>query len=156
MEFDYSTALTHAMGHVMKLHKKNVEYLIQNYDVYPGQPILLMRLAHTDGLIQKELARRIQIKPATLTVMINRMEKCGLVKRRADERDQRISRVFLTDKGRLATKAVKEALRVLELKCFEDFTAEEKIVLQGMLDRMHGNLMAFYMENIQPSEEAKE
>ncbi|TGU89713.1 MarR family transcriptional regulator, partial [Mesorhizobium sp. M00.F.Ca.ET.186.01.1.1] len=59
-------------------------------------------------------------------------------------------------KGRLATKAVKEALRVLELKCFEDFTAEEKIVLQGMLDRMHGNLMAFYMENIQPSEEAKE
>ncbi|GEB30832.1 MarR family winged helix-turn-helix transcriptional regulator [Brevibacillus parabrevis] len=156
MEFDYSAALTHAMGHVMKLHKKNVEYLIQNYDVYPGQPILLMRLAHTDGLIQKELARRIQVKPATLTVMINRMEKCGLVERRADERDQRISRVFLTDKGRLATKAVKEALRVLELKCFEDFTDEEKIVLQGMLDRMHSNLMTFYMENTQPSEEAKE
>ncbi|EJL39440.1 MarR family transcriptional regulator [Brevibacillus agri] len=156
MEFDYSTALTHAMGHVMKLHKKNVEYLIQNYDVYPGQPILLMRLAKTDGLMQKELARRIQVKPATLTVMINRMEKCGLVERRADERDQRISRVFLTDKGRLATKAVKEALRILELKCFECFTDEEKIVLQGMLERMHNNLQTFYLENTEPSAEPNE
>ena len=147
MEFDYSEALTHTMGHVMKLHRANVEFLIQEYDVYPGQPILLMRLAKTDGLIQKELARRISVKPATLTVMINRMEKSGLVVRKPDERDQRISRVFLTDKGRIASQAVKEALRVLEIQCYEGFTSEEKQVLAGMLDRMHTNMQTFYLEN---------
>lgn len=155
MDFDYSQALTHTMGHVMKLHRQNVEILIQKYDVYPGQPILLMRLAKTDGLIQKELARRISVKPATLTVMLNRMEKSGLVVRKPDERDQRISRVFLTDKGRIASQAVKEALRILEIQCYAGFTSEEKEVLQGMLERMHTNMQNFYLENSPQLTDAK-
>lgn len=135
----------------MKMHRQNVEFLIQKYDVYPGQPILLMRLTENDGMIQKELARKIGVKPATLTVMINRMAKSGLVERKADERDQRISRVYLTDKGRMATTHVKEVLRVIEENCFIGFSEEEKDILRGLLDRMHSNLHAFYLQNTQPT-----
>jgi DNA-binding MarR family transcriptional regulator len=147
VDFDFSNALTHLMGHVMKLHRQNVDLLIQKYDVYPGQPPLLMRLAHTDGQIQKDLARRINVKPATLTVMINRMEKSGLVTRKPDQNDQRVSRVFLTDKGREAAQSVKEALRVLETKCFENFTEEETAFFRRMLERIHGDMETFYHEN---------
>ncbi|MGG4453771.1 MarR family winged helix-turn-helix transcriptional regulator [Brevibacillus porteri] len=153
VEFSYATALTHSASHVMKMHRQNVEFLIQKYDVYPGQPILLMRLIEKDGMIQRELARKIGVKPATLTVMINRMAKSGLVERREDERDQRISRVYLTDKGRMATKHVKEVLRVIEENCFIGFSEEEKDVLRGLLDRMHSNLQAFYLQNTQPTSE---
>lgn len=151
MEFNYSTALTHSASHVMKMHRQNVEFLIQKYDVYPGQPILLMRLIENDGMIQKELARRISVKPATLTVMINRMAKSGLVERKPDERDQRISRVYLTEKGRTATKHVKEVLRVIEDNCFIGFSDEEKDALRGLLERMHSNLHSFYLQNTQPN-----
>lgn len=145
MEFDYSDALTHVMGHVLKLYRQNVDLLIQQYEVFPGQPPLLMRLAETDGLIQKELAKRINVKPATLTVMINRMVKSGLVTRKPDQQDQRVSRVYLTEKGRLATQAVKEALRVLENKCFEHFSAEEKELLRRLLQQMHAEMVSFHL-----------
>ncbi|MDF2679048.1 MAG: MarR family transcriptional regulator [Brevibacillus sp.] len=146
MDFDYVNALTHIMGHVMKLHRHNLDLLIQKYDVHPGQPPLLLRLYRHGGLMQKELARSMNVKPATLTVMINRMEKSGLVTRTPDPNDQRISRVYLTDKGRVATLAVKEALQLLETRCFEHFTDEETTLLRGMLNRLHTDMETFNRE----------
>lgn len=140
MAFDYSTALTHLMSHVMKLYRHNVDLLIQAYDVYPGQPPLLIRLAEEDGQIQQELARKLNIKPATMTVMVNRMVKTGLVERRNDPHDQRVSRVFLTEKGRQAEKAVKESLQEIEEKCFAHFTPEEKELFRRLLQQMHKDL----------------
>ncbi|GED29123.1 MarR family transcriptional regulator [Brevibacillus centrosporus] len=146
MEFDYVNALTHITGHVMKLHRHNLDLLIQKYDVYPGQPPLLMRLYRHGGMMQKDLARSMNVQPATLTVMINRMEKSGLVTRQADPNDQRVSRVYLTEKGKVATRAVKEALQLLETRCFENFTDEETALLRNMLTRLHTDLEAFQLE----------
>lgn len=143
MEYNHSDALTHLMKHVLKLYRHNVDRLIQEYDVYPGQPPLLLRLAEQDGQMQKELASRIHIQPATLTVMITRMEKAGLVERRADAEDQRVSRVYLTDKGRYATGKVKEALRTIEDTCFQNFSPEEKLLFRRLLLQMHSDLEAW-------------
>ncbi|UFJ42250.1 MarR family transcriptional regulator [Brevibacillus humidisoli] len=146
MEFHYSDALTHLMGHVLKLHRENVDFLIQAYDVYPGQPPLLMRLVEKDGQVQKELASRLSIKPATLTVMVNRMEKNGLVLRKPDPVDQRVSRVFLTDKGRRAAEAVTQALSVIESACLQHVDEEEKRLLRRLLQQMYRNLEEFKRE----------
>jgi DNA-binding MarR family transcriptional regulator len=146
LEFDYINALTQIMGHVMKLHRHNLDLLIQKYDVHPGQPPLLMRLYRHGGLMQRELARSMNVQPATLTVMINRMEKSGLVTRKSDPSDQRISRVYLTEKGKVATLAVKEALQLLETRCFENFTDEETTLLRGMLTRLHTEMEDIYRE----------
>ncbi|GAA4843235.1 MarR family transcriptional regulator [Paenibacillus vulneris] len=147
MSFQHTDALTHLMKHVLKLHRQNVDKLIQQYEVYPGQPPLLLRLAEQDGQIQKELASRIHIQPATLTVMITRMEKVGLLERRPDPDDQRISRVYLTDKGRFAAEKVKEALHVIEDKCFDHFRPEEKMLFRRLLMQMHSNLESEHQSN---------
>ena len=143
MDFNYSDTIMHLMSHVIKLYRQNVDSLIQEYDVYPGQPPLLLRLGETDGQIQRGLAESLNLAPATLTVMIHRMQKTGLVERKADEKDQRVSRVFLTDKGRLALHAVKEALQTLESKCFEHFSAEEKVLFQKYLQQVHSDMKIF-------------
>jgi DNA-binding MarR family transcriptional regulator len=143
VEFDYSDALTHLMGHIMKLHRHNLDMRIQAYDVFPGQPQLLIKLSEEDGQIQKELARKIQVTPATLTVMVTRMVKSGLVVRKSVPNDQRISKVFLTEKGRRAASAVKKALREIEAKCFEHFNSEEQLLLRRLLLQMHTNLEDF-------------
>ncbi|QRG70648.1 MarR family transcriptional regulator [Brevibacillus choshinensis] len=135
------------MGHVMKLHRHNLDLLIQKYDVHPGQPPLLLRLYRHGGLMQRELASSMNVKPATLTVMINRMEKSGLVIRKPDPNDQRVSRVYLTDKGKEATLAVKDALELLETRCFQQFTKEETTVLRDMLGRLHTNMETFNREH---------
>jgi len=137
-----SESLTHLMSHVMKLHRHTLHLLLQEQgiEVYPGQPPLLFRLSEEDGQSQKELAKKLRIQPATLTVMLTRMEKTGLVKRRPDERDQRISRVYLTEQGRQAIQAVKDTMQSLEVSSFEDFTTEEKLLLRRFLLHLQDNL----------------
>ena len=44
------------------------------------------------------------IKPATVNVMIKRMEKSGFLRKEQDVQDLRISRIFITDKGKRFSK----------------------------------------------------
>jgi DNA-binding MarR family transcriptional regulator len=125
---------------VAKQHHNVVHALLSGKEVYPGQPPLLRALAERDGQSQKELAEKLQITPATLTVMLSRMEKAGLVIRKQDEADQRISRVFLTEKGRQAHLEVKEVLEGMDALCFHGFTPEEKIIFRRLLLAMYENL----------------
>ncbi|WP_400163462.1 MarR family winged helix-turn-helix transcriptional regulator [Brevibacillus sp. TJ4] len=149
-DYDHSQALLVFMRRVLKLHRQNVDLLISKYEVLPGQPPILLRLLKEDGMVQKELAEEIYIKPATLTVTIDRMEKVGFVIRQPDPQDQRISRVFLTEKGRTAALAVREVMRELELKCFEHFSEEEKELFRSMLTKVN-TAMLTYQQSIQSS-----
>lgn len=144
MDVHQSDSLTFILTRIAKRHRSRVHQVLQarGYEVYPGQPPLLRHVAEHDGLPQRELAHKLQIAPATLTVMLQRMEKTGLVERRADSRDQRVSRVYLTEAGREAHAAVKEALRQIETEIFADFTAEEKQLLRGMLLRLYEAIIA--------------
>ncbi|GIO12892.1 MarR family transcriptional regulator [Cohnella xylanilytica] len=138
--FSSNEKLTRLMRHVLKLHRSHVDRLIRDYDVYPGQPPLLMRLSQQDGQSQRELAAGMLVKPATLTVMLGRMEKTGLVSRVPDDRDQRVTRVYLTDKGRIAAEAVMRAIEEVEARCFEGFLPEERLLLRRFVLQMHDNL----------------
>lgn len=134
--------ITQIMHRVVKLHRRETDRLIQPAGVYPGQPPVLFRLDEEDGLRQRDLADRIHLAPATLTVMLGRMEKSGLVERRPDERDQRVSRVYLTDKGREALAAVREATRIVEERALEGLLPEERLLMRRILLQMRQNLLS--------------
>ncbi len=59
---------------------------------------------HKDGLSQREIAEKLHIKPPTVNVTVQRLEKAGFLYREADEKDQRISRIYMTEKGKQAKK----------------------------------------------------
>lgn len=125
---------------VGKLHYQTVSALLSGKGVYPGQPPLLRALVEQDGQIQKELAVKMGITPATLNVMIGRMEKGGLVVRKPDPSDQRISRVYITDGGRAAHQDIKDVIDWMEETCFGNFTVEEKVIFRRLLLQMFENL----------------
>ncbi|CAM4345594.1 MarR family winged helix-turn-helix transcriptional regulator [Paenibacillus tarimensis] len=143
MEFDIRQSTGHLMVHVMKLHRHTFHKLTEEYDIFPGQPPLLFRLHEKDGQSQKELAESMRVKPATLTVMINRMVKNGHVVRRPDPADQRVSRVYLTDRGRSVMDSVREALALLEEVSFRSFSAEDKQLFHRQLQQMVKDLSEF-------------
>ena len=74
--------------------------------------------------------------------MLKRMEKAGLVERRQDIQDQRISRVYITQEGREVCKKASEVMKNLETECFGNFTVEEKVILRRLLMQMKDNLQA--------------
>jgi DNA-binding MarR family transcriptional regulator len=128
------------MAGIMRQHHYNSHLMLKDQDIHPGQPPVLFELSRNDGLRQSELAERMRVKPATLTVMLNRMVKNGHVERRPDPFDQRVSRVFLTDKGRAAVDEVRAALHTSEEYVFEGITPEEKMLLRRLLLHMFDNV----------------
>jgi len=109
--------------------------------MYRGQPYVLKVLWEEEGLTHSELARRLHVQPATVTNIITRMEKAGFVERRSDEKDQRVSRVYLTDKGREIQGQVKQIWREFEAQVFAGFSAKERAALQQFFVRIRDNLL---------------
>lgn len=128
------------MYHISRHHFNHIHAELSEYDVYPGQPPLMFALARQNGQSQKELAEQLEITPATLTVMIKRMEKNGLLRREADVEDQRISRIYLTDKGLEILEDVRETLERLEQQAIEGLTDEDIQTLRQLLLRINRNI----------------
>ncbi len=80
-----------------------------------GQWAVLLFLFARDGLSQAELSRDVAIEPPTMVRTLDRLVRDGLVTRVADPADGRVSRIYLTDRGRsLRDKLVPMAVAVNE------------------------------------------
>jgi DNA-binding MarR family transcriptional regulator len=69
------------------------------------------------------------------------MEKAGLVERKHDAVDQRISRVYLTQAGRALQRDVEQTWHRLEEETFADFTLQERVLLRRFFVQMRENLI---------------
>jgi DNA-binding MarR family transcriptional regulator len=74
---------------------------------------VLLPLYEEDGLRMGELARRAGLSKQTMTTMVQRLERDGLVERRDDPLDARAARIFLTPRSRAFEPVVAEVLREL-------------------------------------------
>jgi len=129
------------LSELVKLHRYKVhEKLVNHPELYPGQPPLLFQLDREDGQTQKSLAEQLRRAPATVTVMLKRMEASGYVRREADPNDLRSLRVYLTNQGRSALKDLREVFQELEHQAQEGFTPEETQLMSALAQRMIHNL----------------
>lgn len=123
-----------------KAHRQKAADLLAQLELFVGQEMFLLHLWQEDGLTQSELAESMCIQPATLTRMLDRMAKSGLVERRKDAEDQRLSRVYLTERGHALRKPVEETWWELERISMAGFTQEERILLRRLLLQLIDNL----------------
>lgn len=133
-------ALVSIFTDTSRLHHRYHHTIFESFNLHRGQAPLLNKLAETDGISQKELANRMNISPATLTRMVQNMEKNGLVKRHTDLHDQRITIISLTTKGIEVRAQIKEKMGVIDEKIFKNFSTNEKDNLKDMLLRIQTQL----------------
>lgn len=108
--------------------------------IHPGQIPLIRLLGTEGGLSQRQISQKLHIKPPTVTVSLKRMENAGLVQRRADEKDLRVSHIYLTDKGQqihLTTHAIAQQLEEIT---FKNFTESECCLMRRLFAQMIENL----------------
>lgn len=140
MEIIDKDSLYYVFLEIQRLHYYRSHILLDEIGMYHGQPPMLFILSKKNGQSQKELADRLNVKPSTITVMLSRMEKAGLVERRQDDEDQRVSRVYITEEGKNVCEKAKEVMKNLEEECFGNFTVEEKVILRRLLLQIRDNL----------------
>jgi DNA-binding MarR family transcriptional regulator len=76
------------------------EYELKKYNLTPEQAgALVCILSLGNNATQAELSRWLFRLPNSVTILINRMEKLGLVKKRPDKKRKNIMRLSLTKKG---------------------------------------------------------
>ena len=114
--------------------------MLEEIGLYPGQPPLLFILNKNDGKSQREIADMMHVKASTMNVMIKRMEKGGLIERRPDPEDGRISRVYITDNGRDICEKSRTAMKKMEEDMFKDLTKEELVIFRRLLIQVKNNL----------------
>jgi DNA-binding MarR family transcriptional regulator len=114
--------------------------LLDELGLYRGQPSTLRALWASDGVTHSALAHSLNKSPATITKTVKRMERAGFVERKPDPRDERLSRVYLTDAGRDVQAAVEEVWRSFEEQAFAGFSEEEMAALRSMLQRVCHNI----------------
>ena len=92
---------------------------------YREQSRLLLLIAENDGVIQRDLAEEMDVRPSSMTEMLTKMEQLGLILRTQDEKDQRVMHIFLTEQGKAAAAESKSWNERLTDTLFEGLTEEE-------------------------------
>lgn len=88
--------------------------LLAPHGLHPGQDAVLRLLVARPGMRQAELARALHLEAPTVSRMLDRMERAGLVERRADRHDGRVIRVVATPRAQLLDAVVRRAALEVE------------------------------------------
>jgi DNA-binding MarR family transcriptional regulator len=102
-------------------------------EVRPSYGSVLLPLYEQDGLRMGELARRARLSKQTMTTLVPRLERDGLVERRPDPADARAQRVFLTQRSRDFAPVAAETLQRLDRLARSRLGAERLAVVADAL-----------------------
>lgn len=105
-----------------------------------AQGRILYVLFQEDGISIKTMSEKCGLAITSLTTMLERMEKAGLILRRQDTADKRKTLLYLTDKARDLENdhiAVSEEMGDIY---YQGFTPEEVKAAEKYLDRIRLNL----------------
>ena len=109
-------------------------------DFNGAQGKLLYVLWQEDGISSAELARRSGLAPTTLTTMLDRMERQGLVTRVPHETDRRRWKLVLTQKAKALQQQSEAYSHAMTEVYFRGFTQQQIDDLEAVLSRVLKNL----------------
>ncbi|MCR5521566.1 MAG: MarR family transcriptional regulator [Lachnospiraceae bacterium] len=104
-----------------KAHKKYCMSRFSQLGLTTGQPKVLTVLSAKEGYLQKELAARCAVEPATMTSLLNNMERKDLIRRETVyvSGGKRAFAIYLTDHGKEVAAEVAIIAKEAEVKSFE-------------------------------------
>jgi DNA-binding MarR family transcriptional regulator len=129
-----------ALIRASKRHKNVGESRLAPLGLYIGQEMILFNLWRQDGLSQSELVERLEVEPATISKALTRMERAGLVRRRHDAEDGRVTRVYVTVRGRALEPRVTAWWAELESQAVRGLSKEDQRTLRRLLLAIEQNL----------------
>lgn len=101
---------------------------------------LLHQLYQVEEISQTALQKEINIDNAAITRHLKQLEASGMISRRKNPVDNRVTLVRLTDQGWNKIVSFREEKAHFVTMMFKDFKDDERLLLIDMLDRIHNNI----------------
>ncbi|MDS9996124.1 MarR family winged helix-turn-helix transcriptional regulator [Bacillus atrophaeus] len=138
--------LSHAeelIGYNIKTSRRIIRFLaihLKEDGITPEQWTVLKRVGESRGISQKELSARADKDQATLTKILDLLEKKNFIRREVNPRDRRSFLVVLTEAGEELKKTLTDKMEILFAGLLENTSDEDLAVFLGILDRINGNI----------------
>jgi len=149
-EYPPDPTLGQLLAQVCRLAGKRRRLRLERIGLHHAQGMVLFHLWKEDGISQGALAEALQITPATACNTLQRMERGDWIERRRDQEDQRIVRVYLTEKARDLHEDARTSLREFDREMGSALSeAEQATLRQSLLKVRH------YLEKVTAGEVEK-
>ena len=112
----------------------------RGFDISGEQWIILKRTHEEPGISQKEIARSTYKDPASITRMIDLLEKRGLLERQDHGNDRRSYSIFLTKDGLTFVKNILPLAEEMRDFGLRDVSESEKQTFIKVMNKIYNNL----------------
>lgn len=102
----------------------------------PVDYTILMLLLANDGVTQKSLGRTLAVSAPKLTLLLDRLQKAGLLTRVRSESDRRAQHLHLTSAGSALARQAQEASRAMEREMAGVLSSAERAMLMELLRKV--------------------
>ena len=108
--------------------------------IAPGMGHILFALFHEDDRAIKDLSRDVWLSPSTLTGMLDRMQRAGLITRHRDPGDGRLVRIRLTPLARSLKEQCQQLAADLDRILHKQIDEDDLETLKALLFQVTRNL----------------
>lgn len=120
--------------------KRETSRMLQEFELTPEQFSLIAELDKQDNITQKELADLTEREQTTVTKIVDKLVKKGLVTRGHDPHDRRAIRLQITAEGRELVKDIKPKIEEIEHHAYIGFQRKDIELLHNLIRKLHQNL----------------
>ena len=125
-------------GYISVLHRRALQFYNSSAEetgVTGVQYPYLFYLGRHEGCRQDEIARHLHVNKSNVTRQLEKLKNAELIEIRKDPEDERVCRVFLTEKAKTARIAVDKQVDEWNGIITAHMTAEEAETLKALLDK---------------------
>jgi DNA-binding MarR family transcriptional regulator len=113
--------------------QRRVEALIGRYDLSMSQFEAMFKVGHLPGQSQQDLCEALLLTKGNIGALVDRLEGMGMLQRRADEKDRRVNRLYLTPLGLERVSAIFEEHLALVWEMMEPLSQSQLGQLRSLL-----------------------
>lgn len=130
--------VSNLMRSIMNKSRESMEQRVKEMDVSPQQGRMISYIAQNEdkGLIQKDLAEAFQRRGASITSMLQGLEKKGYIERRIPANNERQKNIFVLPKGKALVEETNEAFYAAEKELVHALSEEEIQQLTELLRKI--------------------
>ncbi|MGA9173035.1 MAG: MarR family winged helix-turn-helix transcriptional regulator [Thermoactinomyces sp.] len=129
--------IEYLLREISQIVKRKGRDLLNHFPITPPQFNALVWLKDEGDLTIGELSQKMFLACSTMTDLIDRMEKNGMVERVRDDRDRRVVRIHLLDKGRRIIEDVLETRRQYLSEILSHLSDDEALEIQKHLSILY-------------------
>ncbi|MEO7052514.1 MAG: MarR family winged helix-turn-helix transcriptional regulator [Rhodanobacter sp.] len=130
------------LNDVTLLFRKHFDRRAVRFGLTRAQWRATKMLYHREGLRQTELAEWLEMEPIAVGRVIDRLQAAGFVERRADPRDRRAWRLYVTEQARVIVGDMELIARDLRKDATRGVDGDELRQALAVINRIKENLQA--------------